>query len=741
VARLPYQARAGRRRLASALGSVSVALACTAALEIGGAAVVPGASASPIAAGTTKLVDLPAVLVPTYDNYTAAGASRCTDRVILLVAAPDHVVDITGVARDAGTGVAGTHFDMQVPGGPGFTNPITGYGPPYTVPKGEEGWFMGGGSGPAPCGNALATWSDPRGFGYIPDNLVLVSGTATNQSGTPVPGAHVDISGPDHVTATTDSVGAFAELVHKGTYTVTLSPPAADAGAQVKAVSCETGAIAGDRCSGDTKNVGLKAGFHILLCPGSVGGPSRASDLLALAAPTSASGADAHCPLNVSVVALGPTVAGLSYIGARAGDTAPAFTHSATFIRDLTGLAPLPGGSGKTPTKCATGCTDLLVTVTNRRTGKPVARATVDASVTPITTGFPIGTPYPGKADAGFLCDLTIITPDTTSQATHCGSTGTQEDNDLVTNTDGQVLLRYWMPAVIKNEKVVVIARAMSPCTKVCTLGGKGRGRAFLTVKPHILVDVKADPFNQDDIEKWANPPSIVDILINPLIVLPALIESKLTSGAMSALPPALQTFLTVKDWLSGHKADQQQQIGFSLSILNPLGISPYGLDDSSTTGMPNVLMNNDLIDLLSSPSTQYQLTKAFSPVGPISGLGDNGGGLAWQFGEALGRPVSNGGRPWSVTAAVYEMSYCEQSAEVADPSACGPGYTTANSYKGSRDRGIEPYLYFYFQFSDNEIAPFTVTRFFVIPYNADAWMYAQFKDNPSPLDASLSSH
>ena len=257
------RARPRRRRAASGLGAVPVALAFTAALAMGEVGVAPGASASLIAASGTKSVDLPATLVATYDNSTVGGERVCTGRAILLVAVPDGVVDVTGSVHHEGDGLYG-HYNNVVPEGPGFTNPITGYGPPYPVPKGEAGWFVGGLGGAAPCDNVLATLSDPRGFGHIPDDLVLVSGTVTNQSGIPVPGAKVDISGPDHVSATTGLIGAFAQLVHKGTYTVTVSPPADDPGAVVKAVSCQTGAITGDRCSGATKNIGLTAGFHVL---------------------------------------------------------------------------------------------------------------------------------------------------------------------------------------------------------------------------------------------------------------------------------------------------------------------------------------------------------------------------------------------------------------------------------------------------------------------------------------------
>jgi hypothetical protein len=259
--------RRGRRQLSSALEAVSVALVFTAVLAIGGVGVVPGASASPSAAAGPKTVDLPAALVATYDHYTSDGSARCTDRAILIVAVPEHVVDVTGSVLQKGNGgvVSGMINQMWYEG-PGFTNPITGYGPNYTVPKGEKGWFLGGGSGPAPCGDALSFWHNPRGFGVIPNDMVLVSGTVIDQSSNPVPGASVNIAGPDHVTTTTDSIGAFGAVVHKGTYTVTVSPPAVDAGMVVKAVSCVTGTAAGAECSGDTKDVGLKAGFQ-LTCP------------------------------------------------------------------------------------------------------------------------------------------------------------------------------------------------------------------------------------------------------------------------------------------------------------------------------------------------------------------------------------------------------------------------------------------------------------------------------------------
>lgn len=224
----------------------------------------PSAAASAGAGDGPKLVDLPAALVPTYDNWTLNGSARCTDRAILIVAVPAHVVDVTGSVLQKGNGgVVSGMIDRMWYEGPGFTNPITGYGPDYPVPKGEAGWFLGGGTGPGSCGNALSFWHNPRGFGMIPNDMALVSGTVTDQSGNPSPGASVHISGPDNVTTTTDSIGAFGAVVHKGTYTVTVSPPADNTGAEVTAMSCRTGTITADRCTGNTRDVGLEADFQL----------------------------------------------------------------------------------------------------------------------------------------------------------------------------------------------------------------------------------------------------------------------------------------------------------------------------------------------------------------------------------------------------------------------------------------------------------------------------------------------
>ena len=129
-----------------------------------------------------RRVRLPAAMIETFSPYTLDGTPRCTVRQILLVAVPQHVTDITGSVEHKGTGLGGP-FDDLLTYGPGFTNPITGYGPNYRVARGEVGWFTGGGSGPGPCESGLGQWLHAKGFGLAPANLVPIRGRLVDGSG------------------------------------------------------------------------------------------------------------------------------------------------------------------------------------------------------------------------------------------------------------------------------------------------------------------------------------------------------------------------------------------------------------------------------------------------------------------------------------------------------------------------------------------------------------------------------
>ncbi len=111
--------------------------------------------------------------------------------------------------------------------------------------------------------------------------------------------------------------------------------------------------------------------------------------------------------------------------------------------------------------KCQSGCTDLVVTVTDpSNDNKPVPEGTdVQASVQPIPGGiapYPLFEPYSAHRatpGAGYLCIGGVV-----ASAERCGN-GSLE---VTTHTDdkGQVELRYWAPGVLQEEKVLPTVKA-----------------------------------------------------------------------------------------------------------------------------------------------------------------------------------------------------------------------------------------------------------------------------------------
>ena len=92
----------------------------------------------------TKTIRLKADVIEDATPYTIDGTARCAGKFLLIVDLPSDVISYQASVDQPGVGP----FDFS---GPPFTNPITGFGNPYRVPKGKAGWFLGGDSGPGPC--------------------------------------------------------------------------------------------------------------------------------------------------------------------------------------------------------------------------------------------------------------------------------------------------------------------------------------------------------------------------------------------------------------------------------------------------------------------------------------------------------------------------------------------------------------------------------------------------------------
>jgi len=203
-----------------------------------------------------KTIKLPATVIGQVFNGTDG---RCSGQEFLIVAVPKQVNSVSATVKNHGTGTV-YPFGGQRP----FTNPVTSaFGPPYHLSSDEAGWFIGGGSGPQPCSNGAQYWEDPKALGTLSEDLVPISGHASDDSGNPVSGAEIRISGPTSTSTRTDSVGDYIVLVKKGHYTVTASAPSGDAGYHVEATSCNSGSDSKDTCEGDTGDTGLGADFEI----------------------------------------------------------------------------------------------------------------------------------------------------------------------------------------------------------------------------------------------------------------------------------------------------------------------------------------------------------------------------------------------------------------------------------------------------------------------------------------------
>lgn len=116
------------------------------------------------AAASARTVRLTGSVVWDPDNYTSSGSAHCAEKWMLVINVPSDVISYTASVNQPGLGP----FFFN---GPRFTNPITGYGPNYTVPAGKAGWFLGDDSGPGVCTNNPSKYNDIVARGVLASGL------------------------------------------------------------------------------------------------------------------------------------------------------------------------------------------------------------------------------------------------------------------------------------------------------------------------------------------------------------------------------------------------------------------------------------------------------------------------------------------------------------------------------------------------------------------------------------------
>jgi hypothetical protein len=346
---------------------------------------------------------------------------------------------------------------------------------------------------------------------------------------------------------------------------------------------------------------------------------------------------------------------------------------------------------------CFSGCTDVLVTVKDHHTHKPVGGALVSASVTPISSkAIPS---YPsGDAGDGYLCAGT--------NPRRCGSgrliTG------LRTNPSGHLRLRYWAPGLIADGQMKITAKATEACHKSgCPKAGEFTTKD-LTVSRNLIYrhDATLSAAEARELANWAEGDLLgfgakqsAEIGLNKY--LDALVKTeKLAEHGAEKLGEGLERIAGLLEIAEVATAQWEQQ-GFMALFFDKFGLSGTGLGRAPEGSVVSA-----------APSGAFQIALAGDGIPPLH-LAQKG--LLWNYGAQLAflrdEHSSEFGAQF-IHLYVYEVSYCAQGED------CGP------EYYGSK--GIHPYLEFQFVADHSRLAQ-TFESHFLTPYNAQAWMDTQF--------------
>ncbi len=390
------------------------------------------------------------------------------------------------------------------------------------------------------------------------------------------------------------------------------------------------------------------------------------------------------CPLTVSIKVLGSSRSGLGVF--------PHFAHegSKAFF--------IPPDSRK----CASGCTNVLVTVTDPKTRHAVANATVNASASEIH----------GVAGDGYLCNQPPVV-----FSEHCGS----HLLHLTTDKEGQVHLLYWAPGLIKETTTTINATAKKNCTRKSCSAGVREGSALpktLTVKPYLIYEHTGTLTEKqaEELAGWAGGMSLVSKFGNLVEELKAT-HSSLTFALNTLVAAEIaaeraEKFLAVVEKAEPIVgvlefvqlgADLYERQGFIATFLDSLDLSAIGLGDDPFERFVRAV-----------PGTTFG--SALANLGTIAPFHVGADGLLWKYSTALAFLAENHDPAFgaqSIHLDVYEVSHCKRGAH------CGPGYRDFSD-------GIQPELYFVFDAehspTEHSFGPYT----FTIPYDPNGWTESQ---------------
>ncbi len=500
--------------------------------------------------------------------------------------------------------------------------------------------------------------------GSLPQVRYEVSGTVTYQGGggpAADVGLQADCSGGG--STTTDTTGAYSFLLPEGPCKISVVPPSGDVSTP-RSIRVDV--------THDMSNVNFQVSCGD---GGQAGGASRGELTLDDAHPASTIGtgspviAPSPCALAVEVHALQPVRSGLAR-----DDDYPQNGKVNFTANTYSAAGSAFGEPGAVVQKCEGGCANLLVTVTDKDTGRAAADATVTASVDAIQPSsayvsqeFPFG-------GGDFLCTQTDD-PD----SEQCGS----DLSGLSTDSNGQVRLIYWAPGLTSEGSAKVQVTAAETCNgDVCPAHlKKGNGDTTLTVKPYVVYEHDGELSEKG-----------VEALVDLVQVSPFFLENEAAkAGFEKTLESSLEWLLEQEEFEEAAVAAQTAAGVFAEPIFGLIEAAHSTIEwNEEHDYLAMFLQAMDLrgtgLDdpAFESPDPAPALDPEFSQLiihGAANPLHALAGGMLWDFAEDLSAEARIRAShhstvplgPASVTVRIYDVSHCNQ----RDPE-CGPGYSHA---------------------------------------------------------------
>jgi hypothetical protein len=532
--------------------------------------------------------------------------------------------------------------------------------------------------------------------------LLSMSWDGSSWSLLPNPGLNADGTGVTCGSATDCTEVGASGLVNTWdgkTWTLVPTPASPDPVRRLNAISCLPSSVC--MAVGYFTETGVSHTFTEEGCngaapvpPGPQGGHLRADTVPA----------GPSCPLDVFVKVLEPLRSGLAI-------------HSLHYNEFPVDFVAAPSQS---EFRCESGCVDVIVTVVDHHTHKPVEGATVNASVSGITH----------VAGEQYLC---AATADGHSYGT-CG------DYVLGLKTDekGHVYLRYWAPGVDEVGHTTLSVTAKITCnTASCPLRQKrGSAKVKLTVSPYLVYQRTAPLSEEEAVElaAWAGGTGFFTRFLHATVAGPKvlsaaltwlkaaeLFEEKVVEGleVVEKVEPIVGVIEVFQAFTELWERESMISMFLQTTKLSPTGLGEPAIE-AWAHAAPSKVFATHLVN--------YGVVVPFN-------LGADG--AWWDIATVLrhlqAADEAAGKKPdmsnWQIRLKVFELSTC-------DPAKgdCAPGYVNDPGTTEALRPGIQPELEFYISLLDNaynrahtarELYKFD-TYNFTVPYDAIAWAEAQ---------------